>query len=103
MIALPRSMARQFRAVLRRCGTGADYRRDPFILARSTSRGVTLEAVLSEAALRLEHRCPGPEESITFTGSLLARIEGSTDDAVSLEECKPGLGKASWCERDSPI
>src|SRR5262245_29225494 len=103
MIALPRSMARSFRAVLRRCGTGTDYRRDPFIVARSNTRGVTLEAVLSEAAVRLEHSCPGPDETLTFPGALLARIEGNTDELVHLEEYKPGFGKASWSERDSPI
>ena len=62
MIALPRSMARSFRAVLRRCGSGSDYRRDPLIVARSSARGVSLEAALSEAAVRLEHPCHGPDE-----------------------------------------
>src|SRR4051812_35738019 len=103
MIALPRSMARRFRPVLRPCGTGAASRRDPVAVARSSTRGVTLEAVLSETAVRLEHVCPGTDESIAFAGSLLARIEGNKDEAVNLEERKPGLGMASWSERGSPI
>ena len=58
MIALPRSMARQFRAVLRRCGSGADYRRDPLVVARSGTRGVSLEAVSRDAdASTLIGRC----------------------------------------------
>src|SRR5436190_1956812 len=93
MIAMPRSLALRFRAVLRRC---ADRRDNPFVLARASRKGLTLEAVLPEVAIRVE--LPGQQEDsvLAFPAAALMQFEGRGDDPVSLEEVKPGKGRATW-------
>jgi hypothetical protein len=103
LIAIPRSLARQFRAVLRRCGSRQDFSRDPMVLASSSGEGLALECVLHEAALRLDHPGKQEEGSIAFPASTLAQIEGRGDDEVTLEEISPEKGRAVWSEAGSTI
>jgi hypothetical protein len=99
VIAFPRSLARQFRAVLRRC-----VHRDsnPFVLVRSSRKGLTLEAVSQDVALRVEF--PGGQENaaLAFPTAVLAQFEGRHDDLVTLHESSPGNGQATWKEAGTP-
>lgn len=104
MIAIPRSLARQFRTVLRRCGTHQDQGHDPLVLVRSVPRGLILECVLSQTALRLQHACQQESEGrITFPASTLALMEGRGEDLVTLEDVGSGNGRADWTEAGSTM
>src|SRR5205085_10036194 len=93
-IVLPRSLALRFRAVLRRCAARRD---NPFVLARTSRKGLTLETVLPEVSVRVEH--PGQQQDasvLAFPAAALVQFEGCGDDPVSLEEIEPGKGRATW-------
>lgn len=96
MIAIPQSLARQYRAVLRRCGTRQDWQRDPPVTVRAGREGLVLECVLGATALRLHVPGKREENSITFPASLLAQFEGRGDDPVTLSEVGPEQGRAAW-------
>jgi hypothetical protein len=95
VIVIPRSLALHFRSLLRRCAGRGAY---PFVLARGSRRGLTLEAITPQVGLRVE--IPGPQEDTTlaFPAAALAQFEGRSDDLVNLEEKSPTEGKASWQE-----
>src|SRR5262249_24909265 len=81
VITIPRCLARQFRALLRRCAGPADRRRDPFILIRSSLRGLSLESVLNAVAVRVELLGQQTDNTVlAFTGSVLAQLEGRGED-----------------------
>ena len=50
LIAFPRSLAQRFRAVLRRCTDSTTAFRGAVVTLRTSRQGLTLEAVLDEAA-----------------------------------------------------
>ena len=103
MIALPRSLARRFRAVLRRCGpTGRRADLPPSVLLRAGEQGLCLEAACPDAAVRLEHPGKHPEGVLAFPADALALFEGRTDEPVTLEQKSFGQGLATWDEGGSP-
>ena len=104
MIALPRSLARRFRTVLRRCGpTGRRADLPPNVLLRAGEQGLCLEAACPEVAVRLEHPGKHPEAVLAFPADALALFEGHTDEAVTLEQKSFGQGLATWDEGGSPV
>lgn len=103
MIAIPRSLVKQFRAVLRRCATPADGRRDPFVVIRSSNKGLTLETVLGDTAVQLEHPGKQGREVLAFRASVLAQFEGRGPDLVAIEEEQVGKGRATWSEAAGPV
>src|SRR5262249_51069065 len=80
VIVLPRSLARRFRAVLRRSLQDLEQRNAwPLLLCRADERGLTLEAVCPDFALRYQHPGTRPPETLVFRSSVLSEIEGRTD------------------------
>ena len=104
MIALPRSLARRFRAVLRRSSpNGRQAGPPPSVLLRVGDQGLCLEATRTDVAVRLEYPGPQPKAAIAFPADALALFEGRTDEPVTLEETAFGKGQASWTEGGSEV
>lgn len=104
MIALPRSLARRFRAVLRRCSpNGRQAGPPPSVLLRVGEQGLCLEASRPDVAVRLEHPGAQPEALLAFPADALALFEGRSDQPVMLEEIAFGKGLASWSESGSEV
>ena len=97
MIALARSLARRFRAVLRRCGpTGRRADLPPAVILRAGEEGLCLEAARPDVAVRLEQSGKQPRAVLAFPADALAVFEGRTDEPALLEEVAFGKGQASW-------
>ena len=104
MIALPRSLARRFRAVLRRCSpTGRRADLPPAVLLRAGEEGLCLEAARPDVALRLEHPGKQPKAVLAFPADALAVFEGRTNEPALLEEVAFGKGQASWAEGGAEV
>ena len=103
MIEIPRSMLRQFRAVLRRSGSPLEAQREvSAVRCRTGSAGLALEAVRTEVAIRCQTEGSRPEMALTFPVSLLAQVEGRKDDPVTLERVSDSAGRARWAENGVP-
>ena len=103
MIDIPRSLLRQFRAVLRRSGSPLDPQREvPAVRCRTGAAGLALEAVRAEIALRCQAEGSRPEVTLTFPASLLAQVEGRKDDPVTLERVSDTTGRARWNDDGVP-
>lgn len=101
MIEIPRALARQFRAVLRR--SLMEGRSDwPLVLLRTDATGLTLEAKQGDVAVR--YQCDGSHDSeaIEFRTSVLGEFEGHTNDPVLLEQVEFGKGRARWTDGGVP-
>jgi hypothetical protein len=99
MIEIPRSLARQFRAVLRRCLAAQESRGPwPLVLCQADRHGLTLRARRGDVAVCC--RLPGarPDGALAFRASVLAEFEGSAPGPVILESAAPGEGRARWDE-----
>ena len=104
MIALPRSLARRFRAVLRRSSpNGRQAGPPPSVLLRVGEQGLCLEATRPDVAVRLEHPGKQSEAVLAFPADALALFEGRTDETVQLEAVAFGKGQASWAEGGSEV
>ena len=103
MIVLPRSLARRFRAVLRRSLQDLEQRNAwPLLLCRADERGLTLEAVCPDFALRYQHPGARTPETLVFRSSALADIEGRTDAPAHLERVDAKSGRARFEEGGEP-
>jgi hypothetical protein len=98
VIEIPRTLARDFRVVLRRAVmTEAPRGPWPLVCCRAGKEGLVLEAEQVGVALRYQADEPRPEDHIAFRPNLLAEIEGRhSDPPVVLEEVSPGKGRARW-------
>jgi hypothetical protein len=97
VIEIPRTLARDFRVVLRRAVmTEAPRGPWPLVCCRAGKEGLVLEAEQVGVALRYQSDEPRPPDAIAFKPNLLAEIEGRSDTPVILEEVSPGQGRASW-------
>jgi hypothetical protein len=103
MIALPRALARQFRAVLRRSLLDQEPRRSwPLVLCRAGKDGLVLQACQGDMALRYHLQGARSPEAIAFRASVLAEFEGRRDDPVELEQVAFGKGQARWSDGSVP-
>jgi hypothetical protein len=103
MIEIPRALARQFRAVLRRCLAAQEARVAwPLVLCRAGKDGLTLQARLGDIAVR--YRLPGewPAEALVFRASVLAEVEGTTAAPVALGTVTDGKAVARWDDDGVP-
>ena len=102
MIVLSRSLARQFRAVLRRLLQDADQRNQwPFVVCRADTGGLTLQARAATSACATGSRRPDPRNPDLSSVSL-ADIEGRTDTPVELESVDAQKGKARFNDGGVP-
>jgi hypothetical protein len=103
VIDIPRSLARRFRAVLRRSLQDTEQRNAwPLLLCRADERGLTLEAVCSDFALRYQQPGARPPETLVFRTSVLAEVEGRTDAPAHLERVDPKSGRTRFEEAGEP-
>jgi hypothetical protein len=99
MIELPRALARQFRAVLRRCLAAQESRGAwPLLLCQAGKEGLTLQARVGEIAVRLRQPGETTADAVVFRATLLAECEGNTPDPVTLENLVFGKGQARWSD-----
>src|SRR5262245_6861951 len=100
---IPRALARQFRALLRRCSASRAQRGPgPPVLARAGPDGLTVCSGLDEAALYYHLNGPRESDELAFRAELLARVEGRDRSSVLLERVDPGKGRARWQEGNLP-
>ena len=103
MITITRSLARKFRALLRRAGLGKhEGQSDAFVHIVADSTGLRLRAAGADIAL--EYRQPGelPAESLVIPVETLAIAEGRTEDAVTIESRGPDRVTIGWTDRGVP-
>jgi hypothetical protein len=103
VIEVPRALARQFRALLRRCSPRrGPHGTVPLVLVRAGPPGLCIQASLNEAALRFHQGGPRPADELAFRIEVLARCEGRDHSPVCLERLTETRGRASWQERGEP-
>lgn len=103
MIAVPRSLARRFRAVLRRSILAVGPRDpSPVVRVHAGPDGLTLAADHPECAVVCHEPGRLNQECLVFSAKVLQEVEGRDDSLVSLESVKFGQGKASWTEGGVP-
>ncbi len=103
MIEIPRCVARQFRAMLRRTVMAQESRVPwPQLVCQADAGGLVLQAAYGEMAVR--YHLPGSRtpDTIAFCSAVLAEFEGSTDRPVVLEQMAPGRGRAHWDDGGVP-
>jgi hypothetical protein len=97
MIEIPRTLARDFRVVLRRAVMAEAPRGPwPLICCRAGKDGLFLEAEHVGVALRYHVDEPRPPDALAFAPNVLAEVEGRSDTPVVLEEVSPDKGRARW-------
>jgi hypothetical protein len=97
VIEIPRTLARDFRVVLRRAVmTEAPRGPWPLVCCRAGKEGLVLEVEQVGVALRYHNDESRPQGALAFRPNLLAEIEGRSDTPVALEEITPGKGRATW-------
>jgi hypothetical protein len=103
VIEIPRGLARQFRAVLRRCAAGREPRgAGPLLLCRVGRHDLALQACLGEIAVRHDAAGGRPPDALAFRAAVLAAFEGRSDEPVALEQVSPGKGRARWSDGGVP-
>jgi len=103
LITITRSLARKFRALLRRAGLGKhEGQSDAFVHIIADSTGLRLRSAGADIAL--EYRQPGelPAESLAIPVEALAIVEGRSDDAVTIESSDPNRVTIGWTDRGVP-
>jgi hypothetical protein len=103
VIELSRGLARQFRAVLRRCLTGrGPHGPWPLLLCRAGRHGLALEASLEDLAVRHDAGGDRAPDVLAFRSSVLGEFEGRGEAAVALEQPAAGQGRARWSDGGVP-
>src|SRR5262245_3693020 len=103
VIAIPRALARQFRAVLRRSLLDKEPRGSwPLVLFQASKDGLVLQACQSDMAVRYYLDGSRSPEAIAFRASVLAEFEGRRDGQVELEQVAFGKGQAKWVDGNVP-
>ena len=93
MIELPRGLAREFRAVLRKCRTQGRAREPcPFVVCRGGAHGLTLTCEAGGVVLRHETEGRQAGEVIAFPATVLAGLEGAGRVPVRLSRTAPTKG-----------
>jgi hypothetical protein len=101
-LSIPAGAVRAFRAALRRlAGPRARRAREPFVLIRAGPEGLTLQACLDEAALRLRVACDQPAGELAFLAGALDRWAAAVSP-VELTPLGPAVARACWQEPDGP-
>jgi hypothetical protein len=103
LIAIPRSLARTYRTVLRRCLSPPGTRPEPpLVLAQSDGQTLTLQACGPDVAVRHTAAIASPAGTMAIRATVLAQVEGRTDEPATLEEIAPGRGRATWSDGGVP-
>ena len=99
MIAIPRELARAFRALAKKCLAGRPRGPAPPVVIRVRAGVLTLWTRVESVGLRYTVAAPAAEsETLLVPMDLLAAIEGASSDPVSLSVDAKLQGTASWTE-----
>ena len=99
MIAIPRDVARTFRALAKKCLAGRTRGPAPPVVIRVRAGVLTLWSRIESVGLRYSVAAPAAEsETLLVPMDLLAAIEGARSDPVSLAVDAKLQGTASWAE-----
>ncbi len=101
MIALSRSLARQFRTFLRRCLLPPGPREPPWIRLHVGPKGLEMAARQPECSIVYQQPGKHPPETLFFPADVLADIEGK-DGSVTLEASSDSKGEARWNDGGVP-
>jgi hypothetical protein len=97
VIEIPRTLARQFRGLLRKSVLAADPRGPcPLVLIRAGKNGLTLSCQQGDVGLRFHLSGRLPAASVALPATALADLEGPADEVVSLEQSGPMVVQATW-------
>ncbi len=98
MILFPRAVARDFRLLFARCVAGRPRGPAPPVVIQFKDDVRTLAATTAEG-VTLTHTSPAPKEPddlLVLPASILAEVEGGTDEAVVLDREAKLRGVARW-------
>jgi|GEM_PF-3669305 len=99
MIAIPREVARTYRALAKKCLAGRPRGPAPPVVIRVRAGVLTLWSRIETVGLRYSVAAPGAEsETLLVPMDLLAAVEGPRSDPVSLSVDAKLQGSASWSE-----
>ncbi len=101
MIVLPRSLARQFRALLRRCLQPPGPRQAPILRLHVGPHGLEMAAHQQECVIVYQQPGKHTRETLFFPADVLADIEGK-DGSATLETIGEGKGEARWDDAGVP-
>jgi hypothetical protein len=97
VIEITRPLARQLRAVLRKCAPpGSPRGSRPRLTLHCDGKGLRVRAHHTEVLLEYHQPGPRPPETITLPGEALDHFEGRTDAVVTLEDVGAGTVQARW-------
>ena len=98
MILFTRAVARDFRVLFARCVAGRPRGPAPPVVVRVRD-GVRTDAATTPAGVTLIHASPAPGEGddlLVLPAAVLAEVEGSTDEAVTLDRPSKLRGVVRW-------
>jgi hypothetical protein len=99
MIAIPRDVARAFRALAKKCLAGRPRGPAPPVVVRVRAGVLTIWSRIESVGLRYSVAAPAAENvTLLVAMDLLAAIEGARSDPVSLAVDAKLQGTASWAE-----
>src|SRR5262245_22809947 len=101
MIVLPRSLARQFRALLRRCLQPPGPRQPPIVRLHVGPHGLEMVAHQQECVIVYQQPGQHTRETPFCPADVLADIEGK-DGSATLETISEGQGEARWDDAGVP-
>jgi hypothetical protein len=101
MIVLPRSLARQFRVLLRRCLQPPGPRQAPIVRLHVGPHGLEMVAHQQECVIVYQQPGKHARETLFFPTHVLADIEGK-DGSATLETIGEGKGEARWDDAGVP-
>ncbi|MHB1425754.1 MAG: hypothetical protein ACYC3I_21510, partial [Gemmataceae bacterium] len=101
MIVLPRALARQFRAILRRCLQPPGLRQPPWVRLHTGPQNLEMAAHQQECCIVYQQPGKGASETLFFPADVLADIQGK-DGSATLETTGDGKGEARWDDAGVP-
>jgi len=101
VIVLPRSLARQFRVLLRRCLQPPGPRQPPIVRLHVGPNGLEMVAHQQECVIVSQQPGKHTRETLFFPADVLADIEGK-DCSATLQTTGEGQGEARWDDAGVP-
>ena len=102
MIAIPRDLARRFRAVAKKCLAGRPRAPASPVVCRVQAGALSLWTRIEFVGLLYSMPSPGPNEKLVVPMDVFAAIEGTESDPVELSAGPKLQGLAKWVDRGVP-
>jgi len=102
VIQFPRSLARQLRAIFRRCVRKANGSAPPLVEFHASTDGLQVQLVSTEFAIRFSQLGSFIRDTAQLPLTALADVEGSGSQLVSVENAGPNKVAARWDDGGVP-